>query len=68
MESSSVLDLKSFPLKLQFEGTKADVGGRCCLCPPRMINSDGGLFPRPLLGVDGKQMPNGAVKREALPG
>lgn len=27
-----------------------------------------GIFPRPLLGVDGKQAPNGAEMREALPG
>lgn len=33
-----------------------------------MINSRGGVFPRPLLSVDGKQAPNGAEMREVLPG
>lgn len=40
------------------------MGVLCCLCPPRMINSRGRIFPRPLLGVDGKQAPNGAELRE----
>lgn len=44
------------------------MGVLCCLCPPRMINSGVGIFPRPLLGVDGKQAPNGAELREVFPG
>lgn len=39
------------------------MGVGCCLCPPRMINSCGGIFPRLLLCVDGKQAPNGADRR-----
>lgn len=61
------LSLKVYRSTCSLRRQKTGVGVGCCPCPPQMINRCGGIFPRPLLGVDGKQAPNGAEKREVLP-